>query len=673
MQKINLKRMLMLWMLPLCIILMAMGNISFSALGASDQTHFNVGLVIDGSGSLNSTDPQGVRYGAMDLFLALLTDGGNQVDTLIFNDNASGYPLHTGLLDLRGRSAKLSLSQEIKNAPVDGDTDIGTSLLDMVQGLKTARGQNGLPGVVILFSDGRTDLGKDEKAYKKSLENKEEAIVAAQDAGIPIYTICLNASQVADPAELQEIAQRTSGDFLEVSRPEDLERAFESFYKLIFSTSGVELLEENYDQDGTFEYVFEVPRFGAEEVNIILDSKGVGSTQIFTPQGEMTQEEITDATMTAGNYQVIKLVSPQQGTWRLFLRGTPQDKLTVNILYSVNIEARLEAGSLEDLVVGTPLELKAYVMRDGLPIQDEALAGEYKAAVHIKEVATGTEESYEMTPQGGGMFGFSYTPRKIGSYTLEAEFSSPAITVVSDSLQINAGNTAPALIGEAAAGEIEKKVTVTPFGGHKTEFNLSEYFEDMQDGKSLTYSIASSQLVKDSAQIQGDKLSINTRKSKSGNVEVMATDKDGGFTLLKVHMRVTNLEYIIDGTTIVLLLAGIIALFMALFAYYHRLFKGQIRVRNIDGNEGLNRPMVGFRGRKRLFDFMVGECGFDQKKTYFFAKGGNRLVFKSNQKFYDRYSSTPKSEANVSVGSFIFYADAEHTRGIEVKVEPKRG
>ena len=43
----------------------------------NNLTHFNVGLVIDGSGSLGSTDPNKLRYDAIDLFLALLTNKGN--------------------------------------------------------------------------------------------------------------------------------------------------------------------------------------------------------------------------------------------------------------------------------------------------------------------------------------------------------------------------------------------------------------------------------------------------------------------------------------------------------------------------------------------------------------------------------------------------------------------
>ena len=69
----------------------------------NNLTHFNVGLVIDGSGSLGSTDPNKLRYDAIDLFLALLTNKGNNIDTVVFNDNKSGYAFHSGLMSVDGR------------------------------------------------------------------------------------------------------------------------------------------------------------------------------------------------------------------------------------------------------------------------------------------------------------------------------------------------------------------------------------------------------------------------------------------------------------------------------------------------------------------------------------------------------------------------------------------
>lgn len=186
-------------------------------LNADEVNRFNVILVIDGSGSLvsgsSATDKSGLRYDAINLFLALLTNDGNQVGAIVFDDDSNNYLLNTGLTPVSGKGDKVSLGEKIRSAGTRNDTDIGSALLSAVSILEASGSQDGRSPAVVLFSDGRTDLGGNKEAYEQSLENRETAITKAQDAGIPIYSICLNASPVADPQELSEIASRTSGGF----------------------------------------------------------------------------------------------------------------------------------------------------------------------------------------------------------------------------------------------------------------------------------------------------------------------------------------------------------------------------------------------------------------------------------------------------------------------------
>jgi uncharacterized protein containing a von willebrand factor type A (VWA) domain len=642
----------------------------------NNLTHFNVGLVIDGSGSLGSTDPNKLRYDAIDLFLALLTNKGNNIDTVVFNDNKSGYAFHSGLMSVDGRESKLNLSNEIRNTPITGDTDIGGSLLEAVNTLKDASEQNGLKSVIILFSDGRSDLGNDEKAYKKSLENKETAIVAAQDANIPVYTICLNASEVADPAELREISTRTSGDTLEVKDASDLESAFESFYKLIFATSGLDRLDASYNEEGIFEYDFTVPSYGAEEVNIIIDSNGVGNIALTSPSGDVSSEDIENMSMSAGNVKVIKLVEPKSGSWKVVLNGSPSDKVTINVLYSMNVEGALETESNE-YEVGKAAKVTAYLKNESGAIMDNAVTSEYKASIVVKNNETGAEESYEMSASTtDGTFMYELTAEKSSSYTVYAIFKSADIETKSNELNLNFGNTAPNIIETAKDikdGVVTKSVVVTPFTGHKADFNLSNYFTDNQDGTNLIYRIASSQLVDKTAIIDNDKLNINTRKSKSGNVVVEAVDKEGAATPLTFHMKVTNLEYLIDTTTILILLAILIIIILAIVRHYNQVFYGDVEVKNISDNRGMASNVVSFRGKRKLRLYAVGECGFDVNKSYFFPTGGNKLMFISNTKFYYGNSKEPVNKVNVNGGRYTLYTDAAHTRGISIKVTPNNG
>ena len=72
------------------LLVLSVPTVEASAKPGTDSW-FNVMLVIDGSGSLvsqsNGTDREAVRYDAIRLFMALLTDQGNNVGAIVFDDN----------------------------------------------------------------------------------------------------------------------------------------------------------------------------------------------------------------------------------------------------------------------------------------------------------------------------------------------------------------------------------------------------------------------------------------------------------------------------------------------------------------------------------------------------------------------------------------------------------
>ena len=103
-------------------------NNSISRFGSHGKlSRFNIQLVIDGSGSLewgnNATDPKGLRYDAINLFLALLTNDGNDIGVVVFDDNSDKYLLNTGLSAVSGKDEKIALSDRIRKAGTGNDTD----------------------------------------------------------------------------------------------------------------------------------------------------------------------------------------------------------------------------------------------------------------------------------------------------------------------------------------------------------------------------------------------------------------------------------------------------------------------------------------------------------------------------------------------------------------------
>ncbi len=657
---------LMVWSLLLCQPALATAQ----AISNQDLERFNVMLVIDGSGSLvygsDATDANGLRYDALDLFLALLTNSGNQVGAIVFDDDAQNYLLNTGLQPVSGKPDKLALSEQIRNAGTRNDTDIGSALLTAVETLNAQSAQNGMESVIILFSDGRTDLGDNEEAYNTSLENKETAITTAQAAGIPVYSICLNATPVADPAELQEISTRTSGDFVSVSSPEDLTGAFESFYNLIFATSSSERVTSTFPADGTLRFDIDVPTYGAEEVNIILDTDGVGQVQLNAPSGPLTAAEVEDFTMSGGDYDVIKLVDPEVGRWNLTLSGVPQDNVTINVIYNIDSTAVLStADGNTDYGAGDTVTLQAQLYQGGAPISDSSVTSEYTVSLVLTNMADGSVETVDMVPGSNGQFTYDFLEENFNSYEVKADFHYSNLTIPSNVVHLNFGNTAPVVPDDQKL--IEESVIVTPVTGRERTFDLSNYFSDTQ-GDSLTYSISSSQLVDDTASLDGSVLTVNTAKSRSGDLVLRAADPQGAYSEMTIRFKVTNLTPAIFGLIVAAIVAALIVAGLSIYRATHRLFRGTLSVSNVNASMSGATPRshASFRGKVKLSYFVVGSCGMDANKCCFVALPGRRLEFRSPKPVY--YNGIAKTNIMILPGITELYADENRTQGIRINM-----
>lgn len=77
--------------------------------------------------------------------------------------------------------------------------------------LLTEEGNPDLPSVILLLSDGNTEMPTEEE-YAESVSMKEDAIRNAWENGIQIYSVCLNEDNEADMSEMSQITQATGGE-----------------------------------------------------------------------------------------------------------------------------------------------------------------------------------------------------------------------------------------------------------------------------------------------------------------------------------------------------------------------------------------------------------------------------------------------------------------------------
>lgn len=644
-----------------------------SAMAAPTQeaTRMNVMLVIDGSGSLTSknsaTDPEGYRYDAIDLFLALLTDGGNNVGTVVFNGDSENFPLVSGVSEINGKKAKINLADKIKDAGTGGYTDIGNALYKGVEAVKNAQDQNGLPSVVILFSDGKTEIKSGKGDLNASLKAKEDAIVMAQDNDIPVYTICLAANESADPNEMREIAERCSGEFVKVDDASALTQGFEAFYKMIFGSSGAVVLDATFPADGVINFNVDIPAYGAEEVNVILDSRELRGTTITTPDGVLTADQIADCTMTGGYYNVVKLVNPVPGKWHIQLVGVPQKSATVNVLFNIDSSSTLTTKeNKSDYNVGETATFIANLIRDGEIVQDVSVTDDYTATLFLTDNATGKTQELPMLADANGDFIYAFQGTDYTSYTAYTRLVCGELVFDTEQMTVNFGNTSPV----ASQTDLEVKKVVWPFFGRKYSTNISAYFSDAQD-TALTYSVLSSQLVQDTYTLdaQSGQLDVNVAASRSGTLVIQAMDRQGATAQMNVNFRITDLTYWISGTMLIILIVVAVIVISAVTAVMNLPWRGELTVRNLQ--TGVERTMGDFRGSVPLQKFMIGACGIEGK---FKSLAGNQLVFVPKKPVLTSKAGgdkDPVKQVTLPNGTFSIFADESKSRGFAVTVSSR--
>ena len=310
------------------------------------NNRYNVVVITDASNSMNYTDPSGLRYEAISQFTNLLAQEGNYLGGIVFSNHVEAKQDPFLISKQEDKDRVIGLMKSVMSTGVTNDmgyTNIGEALSEAVQMLGT-NGNPELPSVIVFLSDGNTEMPTEEE-QQSSLDLKAEAIQAAREKNISIYSVCLNANKKADSSEMKQISVATGGEFREVQDAKDLQEVFNVFYNLIYGTSTIMLTDDTFTSDGKLETTFNVPGIGVEEVNIIIYGK-TSNVQLINPSGEEHQV----AVVHADTFTMIKLTDVTPGTWKLVALGNPGDTIKVNMVYNTNLNVLISTELTENVI-----------------------------------------------------------------------------------------------------------------------------------------------------------------------------------------------------------------------------------------------------------------------------------------------------------------------------------
>ncbi len=596
--------------------------------GSNRDNRFNVAIVLDASGSMQNTDPQGYRYKAVSQFVWLLAEEGDVLGGVVFHNDV--VKEQTPAL-VSGQEDKDAVTGAFKSVPANGGwTNTGAGLQRAVE-LLAVYGEPELPSVILFLSDGNTDMASDE-LLQASLDRKAEAIQQARERDISIYSVCLNANGKADVSEMQQISSATGGEFIEVSRAEDLQDVFNTFYNLIYGTSTIPLIDELFPESGRLEADFDVPGLGVEEVNIIIYGNTSMSTLINPDGAEYNPSRVEDDTFT-----MLKLTDVQPGTWTLVTEGVPGDSIKVNMIYNPNLSVELSlsvTGAALDPQepVGIYAQLKG---GDTAASSNEQYFG-YSAVLEVRDAYGELVETLPMQLDDG-RFELSHTFAE-GVYYIDAVVSGNHIEKQSESLgpltsaegsalEAAEANTPPVPVNEV----VEESVYIWPFKGGSYTLDMSTLATDAEDDV-LDYRIVSSSFIENTDYTtDGSTLKLEHFSLSKGAFTIRATDSGGLSCDIEVIVKSYNVGII---TLVIIGAAALVAaaIFAALlYIACTKPFRGTISAQSYCNGSYKGTPRNPRRGREKLSRFGMDNVGLDYQKCYFQATGQNYIFLVTNK------------------------------------------
>ena len=286
--------------LRLSIIVLLSGLLSLLSpvLMATDDTR----ILIDVSGSMKKTDPDNLRVPALKLLNRLLPTGskagvwyfGRYVDTSV----------RWGTVNDQWRKAA---DKGATNLHSNGlFTNIESALERATRGWEKASPDTARN--IILLTDGKVDISKDEAKNKKSHARiLGDGIKKLKKSGARVYSIALSGN--TDEVLLKKLALETGGFFERVEDAKALKKAFFKMFEKAVSPDSIEL-------DGN---QFTVDKSIKEITMLIFKKNGAAPVNLYPPANEVltAQRPGKAKWISDESYELITINKPTPGVWTL--------------------------------------------------------------------------------------------------------------------------------------------------------------------------------------------------------------------------------------------------------------------------------------------------------------------------------------------------------------------
>lgn len=431
--KNRLQRIFPALLLILCIAVLPFGDAAASAASAA-PSHIDAVLLIDVSNSMNKSDKNKIANEAMKMFIDMLSTQGDKVGIVAYTDKVQR---EKALLGITSAGDKQDLKDFIDGLNRGPYTDIAVGMEEAVKVLENGSDPGHEP-MIVMLADGNNDLDEASGATQaRSDQELKAAVETAKQKGYPVYTIGLNADGKLNKEILSNLSDQTGGKAFTTDSADDLPQILSEIFAshLKLKVVPVPSITANGDYQ---EVTVNVPNGSVLEANISIMSSQPVTAKLSDPSGKEVAIPSDDVLVSkSSTYTLIKLLSPEQGDWKLQVKGVAKDKIDINLVFNYDLELKIDALPSQSYRKGDTVDISSHLFSNGAEVTESSLYQEMKAVLLATDVDTGTVQQIPMDNSGAEFKG-AFEIQDNHEYDLKVRAEESSFYRESDVLKINA-------------------------------------------------------------------------------------------------------------------------------------------------------------------------------------------------------------------------------------------
>ncbi|SDK90855.1 von Willebrand factor type A domain-containing protein [Paenibacillus sp. OK060] len=425
-------------LLAFLTLLLPQALLPHAAAAQAQTSGIDAVLVADVSNSMNTSDRDKISNEAMKMFIDMLPVQGDKVGIVAYTDQVER---EKALLEIQSDADKSSLKDFIDQLGRGPYTDISVGVAEAVNVLNHGADASHSP-MIVLLADGNNDFNKTKgRTQSQSDADLAKAVKEAQDQGIPVYTIGLNADGKLNKDALADLAKQTGGKSFITDTPDDLPQILSEIFADHAKLNVVKL--PSITGNGSYQEVtVNVPNDSVLEANISIMSSKQVQIELTDPSGKAVDLNSDAAKLsTSKSYSLVKLLKPQEGDWKLRVKGAPKDSIDINLLFNYDLQLVVDPIKTKSYTKGDKVNLTAKLENGGQPLQDNDLYADMKATLVVNDQDTGKSTEQPLENTGSGFAGTFEVPDK-HNYELVIRAEEDSFYRESAPITINAGGAA---------------------------------------------------------------------------------------------------------------------------------------------------------------------------------------------------------------------------------------